>query len=61
MSDTYRIRRNKLFRWEPKEDITAYELALAVKALLHGVDVEVIYNSLPPGAQRHIEPETEPE
>lgn len=44
--------------WEPKEDITAYELALAMKVLFatqsQFADVKATYDTLPEAAQRHF-------
>lgn len=40
-----------IYSWQPKKDITAYELALALTAIFGDWDVE----SLPPEVQRHFE------
>jgi hypothetical protein len=45
--------------WEPKEDITVYELAVALGALLpaingSGLSAEYLVMNLPPEGQRHF-------
>jgi hypothetical protein len=52
----------KNVRWEPKPDITAYELSLALIPLLQGMNaginrvfVEDTIANLPEGARRHFE------
>lgn len=50
----------KSYRWEPKEDITAYELALCLPVLLisiHRLPVESQINDLPENCRRHFKEE----
>lgn len=54
---THLIQLPKQYNWSPKEDITAYELALAVPILIyarHG-DIENLVNGLPENCRRHFE------
>ncbi|MFA5714431.1 MAG: hypothetical protein WC998_01655 [Candidatus Paceibacterota bacterium] len=48
----------KTYNWYPKEDITAYELALCVPFLNLNIrdycDIEARINNLPPQARRHF-------
>jgi hypothetical protein len=50
------IKKPRQFEWEPKEDITPYELALCVGVLIlamHGMSGEA-YDQLPESAKRHF-------
>lgn len=43
------------YAWAPKEDITAYELALALPCLFHqGWHLERIFEELPQCVRRHF-------
>lgn len=47
----------KQYIWKPKEDITAYELALCLPMLMSRgwYDMEAVVKSLPDNAARHFE------
>ena len=49
----------KSYMWKPKEDITAYELALCAPMLINGQgwngDIEPFLLALPESASRHFE------
>jgi len=51
------IRIPKSYNWKPKEDITAYELALCLPVLTgkNWYDVEYLIEALPENARRHFE------
>jgi hypothetical protein len=51
----FTIAKPKEFRWEPQEDITAYELARCVPAFsISGNSCEKFIDNLPPTARRHF-------
>lgn len=56
-----RDKRVGMLRWAPQKDITTYELALCVGAMVVGTQqfdsLERRYNELPPEAQRHFKME----
>lgn len=44
------------YKWDPEPDITAYELAICLPALLdyNKADLSMIIQQLPPEARRHF-------
>jgi hypothetical protein len=45
------------YMWNPQEDITVFELALALKMFVNSgilIDLQKVFNSLPPNVQRHF-------
>jgi hypothetical protein len=55
------LRVQKRYDWKPKEDITAYELALCVPVMLSngGWGLECMIEALPESARRHFEVQDE--
>jgi hypothetical protein len=50
------IKSPKRYSWKPREDITAYELALCLPILMgNGWDIEPVVHTLPENARRHFE------
>jgi hypothetical protein len=45
--------RHRSFTWEPKPDITLYELSLCLPMFAAGMNADMLYDKLPPKAQRH--------
>lgn len=49
--------RTRQFGWEPKEDITTFELARAVPVFFvsaSGADIGPLFDGLPPEVRRHF-------
>ena len=53
------VRQPKAYLWQPKEDITPYELARAIElmfvAIMQNGDCDTAYDNLPDIAKRHFQ------
>lgn len=56
-TNSFLIRIPKSYNWRPKEDITAYELALCLPVLVgkSWYDAEYFIETLPENVRRHFE------